>query len=171
MNTLLEASPKETANPSNGDEPTRSVRIMVVEDDVDLRYLSTEALIHEGYEVDFAENGVRAWKALHFKRYDLLITDNLMPKMTGLQLVQKLRTAGMQLPVVLASSSLPAEMLLKGTVPGFVAVIRKPFTLDELVGTVKRVLPGSAADRGSYPAATAAETIPVSSKPRRMVDS
>jgi two-component system, OmpR family, response regulator len=154
MNTPMESSPAQTANPSNDQETTRA-RIMVVEDDVHLRDLSTKALIHEGYEVDCAENGVRAWKALHLKRYDLLITDNKMRKMTGLQLVQKLRSAGSQLPVVLASASLPAETLLQDAMLSFAAVVPKPFTLDELVGTVKRILR----------AATITQTIPAALGP------
>jgi CheY-like chemotaxis protein len=147
-------NPAQTANPANDHEITRT-RIMVVEDDVHLRDLSTEALIHEGYDVDFAENGVRAWKALHLKRYDLLITDNKMPKMTGLQLVQKLRSTGNELPVVLASANLPEETLLQDEVLSFAAVVPKPFTLDELVETVKRVLR----------AVTIPQTIPDALKP------
>lgn len=131
---------------------------MLVEDDAELRGLSAEALAHEGYEVDFAENGVRAWKALHLKRYDLLITDNNMPKMTGLQLVGKLRSAGIELPVVLASGTLPEDALLNDSVPKFAAVIPKPFTLDELVRTVKRVLLGLACDRANFATLTAADT-------------
>ena len=144
MNALLEALSVETPEPSNAVENARSARILVVEDEVELRELTTAALTHEGYEVDFAENGVRAWKALHLRRYDLLVTDNKMPKMTGLQLVQKLRSAGIELPVVLASASLPGETPRNEAMLRFAAVVPKPFTLDELVGTVRGVLRGLA---------------------------
>jgi DNA-binding NtrC family response regulator len=161
MNVVSEAPGKRIANSSNGNKSTRLGRIMLVEDDPDLRGLSAEALVHEGYEVDFAENGIRAWKALHLKRYDLLITDNNMPRMTGLQLVGKLRSAGIELPVILASGTAPPEALLKDTTLRFSAVIPKPFTLDQLVQTVKRVLLESACDRdNSATAMVMEETVP-----------
>jgi len=140
MNSILENPHKETTAPPNGVEANCSPRIMVVEDDVLIRSVSTKALAREGYQVDFAENGVRAWKALHLNRYDLLITDNNMPKMTGLQLVRKLRAAGIELPVVLASGSQLEDAVLKDAMLNFAAVIPKPFTLDELIATVKKVL-------------------------------
>jgi two-component system OmpR family response regulator len=140
MNSILENPHKETTAPPNGVEGNRSPRIMVVEDDVHLRDLSTEALAREGYQVDVAENGIRAWKALHLKRYDLLITDNSMPRMSGLQLVRKLRSAGIELPVVLASGSRFEDAVLKDATLNFAAVIPKPFTLDDLIATVKKVL-------------------------------
>jgi len=140
MNSILENPHKETTAPPNNVEGNRSPCIMVVEDDVQLRDLSTEALARAGFQVDFAENGVRAWKALHLKRYDLLITDNYMPKMTGLQLVRKLRSAGIELPVVLASGSQLEDTVLMDAMLNFAAVIPKPFTLGQLIATVKKVL-------------------------------
>jgi len=86
--------------------------------------------------VDLAEDGEAGWEALHANRYDLLITDNSMPKISGVELVQKVRSARMALPVIMASAALPAEGLnlqLDG-------VLLKPFSGDELLGTVKKVL-------------------------------
>jgi DNA-binding response OmpR family regulator len=59
-------------------------RILVVDDDRDIRQLSAEVLIHSGYEVDTAEDGKAGWEALHATRhapesYALLITDHNMP--------------------------------------------------------------------------------------------
>jgi two-component system sensor histidine kinase/response regulator len=58
--------------------------------------------------VDAASDGAAGWKALQAERYDLLITDNLMPKVTGIELIKKLQTAGMRLPVIIATAVLPA---------------------------------------------------------------
>ena len=55
-------------------------RILVVEDDISIRRLNTEVLRRSGYEVDAAEDGAAAWEALNADSYDLMITDNNMPK-------------------------------------------------------------------------------------------
>jgi CheY-like chemotaxis protein len=61
-------------------------RLLIVDDEPQIRRIMRTTLTSAGYEVDDAENGARAWKALHLEQYDLLVTDNEMPEMTGLQL-------------------------------------------------------------------------------------
>jgi hypothetical protein len=63
MNTLLEAPCDQAAAQPDGDraEPPPPQRILVVEDDRDLRQLNAGALIHTGYAVDVAEDGAAAW--------------------------------------------------------------------------------------------------------------
>jgi CheY-like chemotaxis protein len=115
-------------------------RILVVEDDPDIRQLNTEVLAESGYHVDAAEDGVAAWQALNAKRYDLLITDNHMPMVTGLELIKKLRAEDMKLPVILVSGSTPPEELEKHPWLQIQATLLKPYTLAELFKTVKEVL-------------------------------
>jgi DNA-binding response OmpR family regulator len=81
----------------------------VVEDDQLLRQkLNTKTvLVHAGYLVDVAEDGAAAWDALQANRYDLLITDNNMPEMSGMELLKKLRSARMELPVIMATGTCP----------------------------------------------------------------
>lgn len=140
MNTLLNTIPNRAAEIFYG-QPTSSGRILVVDDDVDLRHLIVELLMASGYEVDDAENGARAWKVLHLNQYDLLLTDNEMPEMTGLQLVEKLRLAGFKLPVIFASGRLSPDLVTKNTHLGLAATLPKPFTPEELTSTVKGLLP------------------------------
>ena len=64
-------------------------RILVVEDDISICQLNTAALKHSGYEVDAAEDGAAAWEGLNADGYNLLITDNSMPKVTGVELLKK----------------------------------------------------------------------------------
>lgn len=111
-------------------------RILVVDDDSDIRQLSTEALAGSGYHVDVAEDGAAGWEALNANSYDLLITDHNMPKLTGIDLIKKLHSARMSVPVILSSGVISGEALelqLAATLP-------KPFTLDQLLGTVRQVL-------------------------------
>jgi two-component system, chemotaxis family, chemotaxis protein CheY len=112
-------------------------RILVVEDDDDIRRFNAEALASSGYHVEAAVDGASGWEALNANRYDLLITDNNMPNLSGVELIKKLNAARMAVPVILASGlehpHEVAELRLAATLP-------KPFTLDELLGTVKKVL-------------------------------
>ena len=115
-------------------------RILVVEDDGDVRRLSAEVLISSGYHVDAAEDGAAGWEALQAKNYNLLITDHNMPKVTGVELVKKLRSARMGLPVILASAAIPTAELNRHPWLQLVATLPKPFTSDELLHTVENVL-------------------------------
>ena len=112
-------------------------RILVVEDDDDIRRFNAEALTGSGYHVDAAVDGAQGWEALNASPYDLLITDNSMPNLTGIELIKKLNDARMAVRVILASGLehpfQVEELRLAATLP-------KPFTLDELLGTVKKVL-------------------------------
>ena|SRR5438876_9879104 len=140
MNTLLEA-PSEQAGPS----PTRrqknpSRHILVVDDEGEIRQLSAKALVLHGYRVDAAKDGAEAWKALYAHSYDLLITDNNMPELSGVELVKKLRSAGMTLPVILASGELPTEELDRNPWLQLAATLVKPFSSGQLLETVRKVL-------------------------------
>jgi DNA-binding NtrC family response regulator len=117
------------------------LRVLVVDDDIYVRELNAGVLLRSGYKVDTAEDGADAWKALNDHRYDLLITDNKMPRLTGLELIQKLRSENMMLPVILASGVLPLEELKQHPELRLDAVLAKPFTLPELLDAVKKVLP------------------------------
>ena len=93
-----------------------------------------------GYQVDTAEDGAAGWDALQESSYDLLITDNTMPKVSGVELVKNMRSAHMTMPVVLASGAIPPEALNRNSSLQIAATLLKPFTGDELLGTVKKVL-------------------------------
>jgi DNA-binding NtrC family response regulator len=121
-------------------QATPSNRILVVDDDRDLRLLNAGVLARSGYQVDTAEDGAAAWASLHANGYDLLITDNNMPKVSGVELVKKVRSARMTLPVILASGALPTEELERNPWLQPVATLAKPFTGGQLLETVNQVL-------------------------------
>ena len=115
-------------------------RILVVDDDISLRHLSTELLNHSGYEVDAAEDGAAAWEALGANRYDLMITDNKMPNLTGIELLKKLYAMHMDLPVIMASGTMPDEDFIQFPWLQPAGKLLKPYSVKELLGTVERVL-------------------------------
>jgi DNA-binding response OmpR family regulator len=117
-----------------------SHRVLVVEDDEDIRRLNVEVLVGSGYEVDAAADGAAAWEALQLKHYHLLVTDYNMPKVTGVGLIKKLRAARMSLPVILVSVTIPAKELSPHPWLQINATLLKPYTPDELLATVRKVL-------------------------------
>jgi two-component system OmpR family response regulator len=118
-------------------------RILVLDDDEDIREICVEALAHSGYQVDAAADGEAGWEALQARQYDLLITDNEMPKLSGLDVVKKIFASGMRLEVIFASGSLsPRELQLTSPLP-IAAALPKPFSPNELVKAVRRVLCGN----------------------------
>jgi response regulator RpfG family c-di-GMP phosphodiesterase len=70
----------ELAGILNPPEPNPRQRILVVEDDAAIRQVNQEVLTYSGYHVDGAEDGAAAWAALQQINYDLVVTDNDMPK-------------------------------------------------------------------------------------------
>src|ERR1017187_4174686 len=119
-------------------------RILVVEDEGDLRQLSAEVLIDAGYQVEIAEDGVAAWAALQHHRYDLLITDQFLPKVSGVELLKKLHTARMTLPVIMATGFLPTWEFALHPCLQSVTMLRKPYTFGKLLSMEKNALPPAA---------------------------
>jgi DNA-binding response OmpR family regulator len=115
-------------------------RILYVDDEPQLRRLGELVLIRTGYDVDTAADGAQAWEALQHAHYNLLITDNSMPGLTGLELSRNARLAGMRLPIMMTSVSLSAMQDSVWAELDIAALLPKPFTFDALVETVERVL-------------------------------
>jgi DNA-binding response OmpR family regulator len=123
-----------------GDPASVPPRILLVDDDLLILRIYQAVLSRFSYQTETAEDGAVAWKALQTSGYDLLVTDNNMPRVSGVELVKKVRAAHMALPVILASGNLPTGELDRNPWLQPVATLTKPFTGEELLGTVKRVL-------------------------------
>jgi DNA-binding response OmpR family regulator len=130
----------ETPGGSQPGPATPPRRILLVDDDISMRELNTEALSRAGFEVDGAADGAAGWAALQAKPYDLLITDNSMPKVTGVELVRLLRGKNRDLPVIMASGATPTEELKRHPQLAINVILLKPYTTDEFLGTVEQVL-------------------------------
>lgn len=131
-------SPDLSAATDQVSSPRQSV--LVVDDDEFIRRINYEILLSAGYDVDMAEDGSAAWEALQLRDYDLLVTDNQMPKVSGLELVQKIRDARLELPIIMATGSLPGADLNRHHPHRPVVTLLKPYTHIELLGTVEAVL-------------------------------
>jgi len=139
---VLDQETPDDQSPCQVSSPTH--RILVVEDDTDTRKLYSKVLNNLGYQVDTAEDGEAGWKLLQHEddvpdSYDLVITDNKMPKLAGIELIKKLHNAHPQLPVILASGSVPEELAHRPD-SCTTLMLPKPFGIEKLLDTVKKVL-------------------------------
>ncbi len=121
-------------------QPTFHSRILVVEDEQDLRQLTAEVLVAAGYQVEVAENGAAAWSALQLSKQDLLIADQFMPKASGVKLLKKIHAARMTLPVIMTIGFLPVWGLALHIWLQPVKLLHKPYSFQKLLATVKNVL-------------------------------
>jgi DNA-binding response OmpR family regulator len=115
-------------------------RILVVDDDPYFCHRNAEVLIRHGYEVNAVEDGALGWQELQANRYHLLITENELPKLTGMELIQKLRSARMTLPVIFATDKSPKLAVARRLRLNPVVTLLKPYTLTEFIETVKVAL-------------------------------
>ena len=114
--------------------------ILLVDDDAEIRGLIALLLGDAGYRVGCAADGEAAWSALCAEQFDLLITDHEMPKLTGLDLLRRVRSGPLDLPAIMISGFMPwgeadIEELLP---PG--AMVEKPFPMVDLLGKVRSFL-------------------------------
>jgi CheY-like chemotaxis protein len=116
-------------------------RVLMVDDDATTRRLTALLLARAGYLVNTVPDGEAGWEALCCAHYDLLVTDQDMPYLTGLQLVERLRRAGMRLPVIIASGSIELGEVSDHPWLALSAVLHKPFESAELIAAVHRAMP------------------------------
>ena len=83
-----------------------SKRILVVDDEFDVRLLLSTLLTHEGWTISDAEDGESAIAAIAQAAPDLIVLDNMMPGITGIEVARQLRTDGHQVPIIIFSGYL-----------------------------------------------------------------
>ena len=120
--------------------PEHRQRILVADDELIIRRLNSEILASAGYEVKVAEDGAAAWEYLQLNSYDLLITDNRMPNLSGLELMRKIHAAHLALPVVMATGQFPADEFAREPWLQPVVTLLKPYTFDELLAAAKHAV-------------------------------
>ena len=98
------------------------------------------ALRQLGYTVMSVDDGEKAWEALNRECFDLLITDNEMPNLRGEELVLKIREHESDLPIIVASSQFEFFLTPDNEWLQIAKVIKKPFSLHELVAAVQFAL-------------------------------
>jgi CheY-like chemotaxis protein len=138
LRAATEADHSQAAAAPEAHAARAGARILVVEDDDFVRGSMVESLEALGHQVAQAADGEAGLRELKRARPDLMITDYLMPGITGAELVQRARLDFPGLPMIIATGY--ADMKAIEQVIGDDTVLRKPFQLSELAACVERAL-------------------------------
>jgi two-component system OmpR family response regulator len=115
-------------------------KVLVIDDEPGVRELISEALSLSEITAVQAADGLEALSFLRRERFDLLILDINMPKLDGLALLEKLRTEGMSVPVLMLSARADKTDINQGLRIGADDYLTKPFSIEELVLRVKAIM-------------------------------
>ncbi|QSQ28374.1 response regulator [Pyxidicoccus parkwayensis] len=123
-------------------------RILVAEDQAEMRVLLRRALMRRGYEVVDASDGPRLVQAIvdgllapQTQVPDLIVTDVRMPGYSGLEVLARLRREGWTTPVILITAFGDAQLHAEAKELGAACVLNKPFAMEDLVAAVEALVP------------------------------
>ncbi|MBE6768889.1 MAG: response regulator transcription factor [Ruminococcaceae bacterium] len=116
------------------------LKILIAEDDRELRRLFAHVLLKNGYTVKEVGNGKDALDALDAEYFDLIISDIMMPKVDGYELVRLLREAGNTTPVLMITAKDAFDDMRQGFVSGTDDYMVKPINVNEMVLRVQALL-------------------------------
>ena len=115
-------------------------RLLVVDDEPNIRELLSTSLRYAGFEVTAAANGREALDAAEEFQPDLAVLDVMLPDLDGFTVTRRLRSAGRHFPVVFLTARDGTEDKITGLTVGGDDYVTKPFSLDEVVARIRAVL-------------------------------
>lgn len=115
------------------------IRILLAEDDKDLNEVATSYLKAEGYYVDSVFNGLDALNKIYENKYDIVLSDIMMPLCDGYELARTIREENKSIPIIFMSARDDKPSKQIGYKAGIDDYITKPFDLDELVFKIKAI--------------------------------
>jgi two-component system cell cycle response regulator CpdR len=115
-------------------------RILLAEDDNDMRQFLTRALKNAGYEVVSFDNGKSAYERLREEPFSLLLSDIVMPEMDGIELARRATELDPDLKVMFITGFAAVALNPDSEAPKDASVLSKPFHLKDLVNEVERLL-------------------------------
>ena len=121
-------------------EPTRSQRILVVDDEPSIIDAVATSLRYEGFEVTQAVNGRQALSSAQEDPPDLIVLDVMLPDLDGLEVTRRLREDGIRVPVLFLTARDAVEDKVAGLTIGGDDYVTKPFALAEVVARVHAIL-------------------------------
>ena len=116
------------------------LRILLCEDDENLGMLLREYLQAKGYTAELFPDGEAGIKAFLKGKYDLVVTDVMMPKKDGFTLAQEIRAANSEVPIIFLTAKTLKEDIFEGFKIGADDYITKPFSMEELTFRIEAIL-------------------------------
>ena len=137
----ISARASDSAQSENSEASESRRRILVVDDSATVRQTQRKILEGAGYAVDTAVDGMDGWNTFRLSDYDMVVSDVDMPRMTGFELVEKIRSVNGAIPVVIVSYKDRSEDRAKGAVAGANAYLTKnSFRDDSFLRTIKSLV-------------------------------
>ncbi|MBA3278488.1 MAG: response regulator transcription factor [Geodermatophilaceae bacterium] len=115
-------------------------RLLLVEDEDNLRSMLTAALRHNGFQVGEAADGSAGYDAAVGSDHDLVVLDVMLPDIDGFEVCRRLRSAGSRVPVLFLTARDATEDKVRGLTLGGDDYLVKPFSLEELVARIRALL-------------------------------
>ena len=116
------------------------LKILIAEDDRELRQLFSHVLTKNGYSVKGVTNGKEALAAIDSDYFDLIISDIMMPELDGYELVHTLREAGNTTPVLMVTAKDSFDDMRRGFLSGTDDYMVKPINVNEMILRVQALL-------------------------------
>src|SRR2546427_6501343 len=129
---------KTAGEGASGSDTVRPTRLLLAEDDELLRRVFARAFRADGYEVDVAADGEAALALLKDKRFDAILTDIAMPRLSGIDLLRAVREHDGDVPIVLMTGGPELATALQAIEHGAFRYLVKPVDLAELKAAVRR---------------------------------
>ncbi|NVO19982.1 MAG: response regulator transcription factor [Bacteroidetes bacterium] len=126
----------------------KNARILYVEDDLTLSFVTRDNLERAGYVVDFCDDGNVASEKIAEKKYDLYILDVMLPKIDGYTLARKIRSRDESVPILFLSAKSTMDDRIYGLQLGADDYITKPFSIEELILKIEIFLKRNTIDTG-----------------------
>jgi CheY-like chemotaxis protein len=144
VTVTLPALQQTNATSSASEAPPRQLRILVVEDEAQIRDIEAEYLRNQGHLVQTAENGKEGLLKFRGGGFDLVVADRAMPEMNGDKMTAAIKESAPRMPVVMVTgfADMPLDQVQAACQPDL--IVRKPITQEALSQAIAQVLAGRA---------------------------
>jgi DNA-binding response OmpR family regulator len=111
--------------------------ILIVEDEEGILQFLKQGLEEENYQISTVNNGLEGYNLFQKEKFDLVLLDWMLPKMTGLEVCKKIRETNSKTPIIFLTAKDTVQETVEGLKTGANDYIKKPFSFDELVERIK----------------------------------
>lgn len=115
------------------------MKLLLVEDEIDLSWSLKQVLEKSGYTVDVAHDGYEGFNYVEYTHYDAIISDIMMPKMDGITMVKRIRGQKISTPILLLSAKTEVDDKILGLDAGADDYMVKPFAIKELLAHIRAI--------------------------------
>lgn len=118
---------------------TANISVLLVEDDQNLGFVTSEELKNKGYHVVWAKDGVEGYEVFHSSKFSICLIDVMMPKKDGFTLAREIKNIDPEIPIFFLTARSLDEDKITGLSIGADDYITKPFTIDEIDLRIKNL--------------------------------